>query len=288
MNQNHRRAFPHFQHICTPWARLDHTTDFGPCCGKGRAHGRAVSRNQARAECRHLPDTASDRLPLERCTVIAVYSSLKASIRRDRAPAFVRTGSKSHQTLPPSSIRKSRLSIKITRFYGKAVFFSSSPPSHSRTPQSPRSPSRWRRGECPRLLIDSYCATIVFQFAKRWTAMSARTKQTGRLSPEALGRTIAFINDRLADDISLDDLANLCGMTKFHFLRLFKASTNSSPYQYLRDRRIERARHLLSTTQYAIGDIAGQCGFASATGFAEMFRKVVGVAPTAWRAAQKK
>ncbi|NPT60245.1 helix-turn-helix domain-containing protein [Paraburkholderia sp. 5N] len=143
-------------------------------------------------------------------------------------------------------------------------------------------------GECPRLLIDSYCATIVFQLAKRWTAMSARAKQTGRLSPEALGRAIAFINDRLADDMSLDDLASLCGMTKFHFLRLFKASTNSSPYQYLRDRRIERARHLLSTTQYAIGDIAGQCAFASATGFAEMFRKVVGVAPTAWRAAQKK
>ncbi len=143
-------------------------------------------------------------------------------------------------------------------------------------------------GECPRLLIDSYCTTIVFQLSKRWTAMSTRANQTGRLSPEVLNRAIAFINDRLADDISLDDLASVCGITKFHFLRRFKASTNSSPYQYLRDRRIERARHLRSTTQCAIGDIAGRCGFASATGFAEMFRKVVGVAPTAWRAAQKK
>ncbi|SOE96985.1 AraC-type DNA-binding protein [Burkholderia sp. D7] len=143
-------------------------------------------------------------------------------------------------------------------------------------------------GECPRLLIDSYCATIVFQLSKRWTAMSTRTKQTGRLSPELLSRAIAFINNHLADDISLDDLASLCGMTKFHFLRRFKATTTSSPYRYLRDCRIERARHLLSTTQYAIGDIAGQCGFASATGFAEMFRKVVGIAPTAWRAAHRK
>jgi AraC family transcriptional regulator len=144
-----------------------------------------------------------------------------------------------------------------------------------------------QRGTCPRLLVDGYIATIAFHLSKRWTSRSEHTSRVGRLSTEVLCQTIEYMNDHIADDISLDDLAKLSDMTKYHFLRRFKASTNETPYQYLRNRRIERARHLLVTTQHSVSDIAGLCGFGSATGFSEVFRKTVGIPPTVWRAEQR-
>ena len=137
-------------------------------------------------------------------------------------------------------------------------------------------------GECPRLMMDSYCAVVLYQLSQAWGAMPVPGK-VNKLPPQLLERTLAYINDRLSEDISLDDLAQLCEITKFHFLRCFKASTGSSPYQYLLDRRVERAKRLLTSTHYPVGDIAHMCGFADVSGLNRTFRRATGMAPGAWR-----
>lgn len=82
---------------------------------------------------------------------------------------------------------------------------------------------------------------------------------------------------------SLDDLVQRSGYSKFHFCRAFKAQTGQSPWQYVLERKIERARELLLSTPLSIKEIAGSLGFHNADYFAKLFRTQTGVTPKAYR-----
>lgn len=92
-----------------------------------------------------------------------------------------------------------------------------------------------------------------------------------------------YISDRLADDIQLSDLAELLGLSQFHFSRLFKQATGVSPYQYVLQQRVERAKQLLKATDLPIMDIALLCGFSSHSHLGKWFRQYVGMSPKAFR-----
>lgn len=111
--------------------------------------------------------------------------------------------------------------------------------------------------------------------------MSNSLKQT--LSDRQLLQVMNYISDRLADNVQLSDLAELLAMSQFHFSRCFKQSTGVSPYQYVLQQRIERAKHLLKTTQLPIMEIALLCGFSSHSHLGKWFRQYVGVSPKIFR-----
>lgn len=107
--------------------------------------------------------------------------------------------------------------------------------------------------------------------------------QRGGLSPRHLRRTCDFITDHLSDDIALDELAKLTGLSCKHFVRAFKQSMGVPPHQYLIFQRIEAAKQRLRGGKATLADIAMQCGFADQSHFTATFRKTVGLAPGAWR-----
>jgi AraC family transcriptional regulator len=107
--------------------------------------------------------------------------------------------------------------------------------------------------------------------------------QMGGLSPRHLRRACDFMLEHLAEDICLDDLADLTGLTCKHFARAFKQSTGLPPHQYLIAQRIEAAKRCLVDARASLADIALECGFADQSHFTATFRKVVGVPPGAWR-----
>lgn len=115
------------------------------------------------------------------------------------------------------------------------------------------------------------------------TLRAASEVQRGGLSPRHLRRTCDFITDRLADDIGLDELAELTGLSCKHFVRAFKQSTGVPPYKYLILQRIESAKRRLIGGNASLADIAIQCGFADQSHFAATFRRIVGVPPGTWR-----
>ncbi len=109
------------------------------------------------------------------------------------------------------------------------------------------------------------------------------TPPRGGLSPRHLRRASDFIMEHLAEDICLDDLAGLTGLSCKHFVRAFKCSTGLPPHQYLIARRIEAAKRHLADGKASLADIALQCGFADQSHFTAAFRKAVGVPPGTWR-----
>ncbi len=108
----------------------------------------------------------------------------------------------------------------------------------------------------------------------------------GGLSQRQLRRAREFISEHFAEDISLQDLAELTGLTSKHFSRAFTQSTGLPPHQYLIGRRIEAAKRLLLDSTISLADTALACGFADQSHFTAAFRKALGVPPGAWRRGQ--
>ncbi|MGJ3245180.1 MAG: helix-turn-helix domain-containing protein [Elainellaceae cyanobacterium] len=105
----------------------------------------------------------------------------------------------------------------------------------------------------------------------------------GGLSQRQLVHTLDYIHAHLDHDIKLADLANSLGISQFHFSKLFKQSLGTTPYQYLLQQRIERAKQFLKESDRSIMDIALSCGFNSHSHLSKQFRQLTGMTPKAYR-----
>lgn len=92
-----------------------------------------------------------------------------------------------------------------------------------------------------------------------------------------------YIEEHLADELSIATLAALIPMSQFHFARAFKAAIGEPPHRYITQRRIDRAKVLLSVTRLAVAEIAYQVGFSNQSHFTAQFRKTVGMTPKQFR-----
>ncbi|WP_201411697.1 AraC family transcriptional regulator [Mesorhizobium sp. J8] len=106
---------------------------------------------------------------------------------------------------------------------------------------------------------------------------------TGEFDSKQLASVHEVIEARMSQKLSLADLAERSGFSPDHFARLFKKATGKTPYQYLMDSRIQRARYLLANTSMPIMQIAAECGFADQVHFNKAFSKIVGRPPGAFR-----
>jgi AraC-like DNA-binding protein len=102
--------------------------------------------------------------------------------------------------------------------------------------------------------------------------------------PRALAAAETLIGDRLAEDLSLDELAREAGMSPFHLVRVFKARRGLTPFAYQSHLRVQRARAELRRGR-SVHETARACGFFDRSHLTKVFRTFVGVTPTAYRRA---
>ena len=86
-----------------------------------------------------------------------------------------------------------------------------------------------------------------------------------------------------AEPFDLDRLAGVAGLSKWHFLRLFRATYGLTPADYVSQRRIERAQDLLRATNLTVTEVCHAVGFSSLGSFSSRFRAVVGETPSAFQ-----
>ena len=94
---------------------------------------------------------------------------------------------------------------------------------------------------------------------------------------------ISYIEEHFQEELHLEEISQASGFSKYHFIRLFQAETNKTPYQYLLDRRITHAKYLLVNTDQRIKDIALKSGFQSEVHFNYAFKKETSFAPNQYR-----
>lgn len=108
----------------------------------------------------------------------------------------------------------------------------------------------------------------------------------GGLAPWQLRRVVEMMADQLSGHVGLDALAEAVRLSRFHFLRAFKATTGLPPHRYLINLRMEHAQMLLETTKLPVADIAARVGYGAPQAFAQLFRRETGWSPTDYRSAR--
>jgi AraC family transcriptional regulator len=135
-----------------------------------------------------------------------------------------------------------------------------------------------------RLYIESLANVLAVHLLRQYAAAKPHLQIYEGGSPQRqLVRVLDYINEHLDRDIKLKDLAQLLGISQFHFSHLFKQAIGVSPYQYLIQQRIERAKQLLKQTDRSIMDISLECGFNSHSHLSKQFRQFTGITPKAYR-----
>jgi AraC family transcriptional regulator len=128
------------------------------------------------------------------------------------------------------------------------------------------------------LFASSLATALGVHLSREYASGSESCKPVARLSDEELSRLNRHIDRNLDSPLTLEDLAFLVGRSRFHFSRLFKASTGVTPHQYVIRRRVERARELLRAGQ-AIVEVAAAVGFASQSHLHSHIQRAFGCTP---------
>jgi AraC family transcriptional regulator len=117
---------------------------------------------------------------------------------------------------------------------------------------------------------------------ERTTSAAARPLRGG-LPAWQQKRVIEFIQEHLAQEISLSALAELVDLSLCHFARAFKQSFGVPPHRYHMARRMDHARSLLRGPALSVTQIGIQIGFRETSSFTRAFRKFTGLTPTEYR-----
>ena len=104
-----------------------------------------------------------------------------------------------------------------------------------------------------------------------------------RLDDRRLRRVLTYIEEHLADDIAVADLANVACLSIFHFTRAFTATIGVPPHRYVSGRRLESAKAMIATGRASLSEIALECQFSSQSSFTRAFRRAMGMAPAEYR-----
>jgi AraC family transcriptional regulator len=137
------------------------------------------------------------------------------------------------------------------------------------------------------LYIDQLQITLAMHLLRKYGTITPKIADyCDGLSPWKLKQAIEYIQAHLNEEIKLALIADRLGVSQYYFARLFKQSMRISPYQYVIQQRIDRAKHLLKTTSMSISEIAYQTGFSHQSQLTNQFRKTVGTTPINYRKQQ--
>jgi len=132
------------------------------------------------------------------------------------------------------------------------------------------------------LYVEALSLTLASYVYARYGTRAA-LEQERSPTPREWQRLVEFVEDHLDHDLALCDLASVMGYSPDHFARLFKVAFGSTPYQYVLQRRVARAKLLLRARAHSIAEVAMACGFSSQAHLCVTFKMRVGVTPGAYR-----
>lgn len=124
----------------------------------------------------------------------------------------------------------------------------------------------------------SYVYNFFMEF-KKW----ANSNSIQSAMPPAIAKAVQWIDHHFANMISLEQLAEQVGLSKYHFLRSFTKAVGMTPNDYVNRKRIEHSIQLLLSTENSLEQIAQAVGYSNASYYIRVFRKMLGQTPATFR-----
>ena len=137
-----------------------------------------------------------------------------------------------------------------------------------------------------KLLVEKLASSLAARLVQNHVSSPApvfpRITQEG-LDRRRLSRVLDYIEANLEGDLTIDHLASIACLSRFHFARAFKAGIGQAPHQYVSAKRLERAKGLLMRGDQPLVDIALALNFSCQANFTRAFRQVTGQTPGQYR-----
>jgi len=133
-----------------------------------------------------------------------------------------------------------------------------------------------------RALVEQVLVHILRTYSKPRLSDQLELSRVG-LVDRRIRRSLELMHTQLDQDLTLRALAAASYLSPFHFARLFKKLTGSSPHNYLAGIRATRAQLLLADTELSITEVGAQVGYLSASHFTKAFRLATGTTPREFR-----
>jgi AraC family transcriptional regulator len=131
-----------------------------------------------------------------------------------------------------------------------------------------------------RLYVESAITLLSTHLLQNYSSCNDELRSYSEgLSKRKLHQAIAYMHDRLSENISLAKIAQEIDMSQYHFCRLFKQSTGLSPHQYLIRQRVERAIKLLHQNKLSISEVALAVGFCDQSRLNRYLKRLTGLTP---------
>jgi YesN/AraC family two-component response regulator len=118
-------------------------------------------------------------------------------------------------------------------------------------------------------MFSSYCRLVYKHSVKNYSSV--------------VQKTILIIDSNVSAELSLNLLAKKLGVSAGYLSTVFKKETQKNVSQYIKEKRIDQAKHLLSTTHLQIQTVALHCGIMDVQYFSKIFRKETGKTPKEYR-----
>ncbi|MFW6287289.1 MAG: helix-turn-helix domain-containing protein [bacterium] len=133
------------------------------------------------------------------------------------------------------------------------------------------------------LVLQCLGTEFIIDVFRHFQNLTASANNIYQADQKRLGKVIEYLWLYFDKNINLDELADLANFSPYHFIRIFKNETGKTPFEYLTDIRIKKAKEMLESRDLRVSEIAYKCGFSSQNHFYITFKKNIGVSPSKYR-----
>jgi AraC family transcriptional regulator len=140
-------------------------------------------------------------------------------------------------------------------------------------------------GLAGQLYTESLANVLAVHLLRNYRGISSKPvlQTAAAIDDFKLAQVKDFIEENLAEDLTIARMATIAHVSQFHFARQFKAAMGQAPHRYVTQQRIERAKMLLSVTRLSVSEVAYRVGFSNQSHFTAQFRKATGTTPKVYR-----
>lgn len=115
------------------------------------------------------------------------------------------------------------------------------------------------------------------------SSASIKLNQGSQLRDFYIHEALAYIEHNFQNDISVEDIAKVCGLNRTYFGKIFKEAVGKTPQEFLLNYRMVKATEFLKLTQLSISDIGQAVGYENQLHFSRAFKNIYGISPREWR-----